>query len=47
MPIPKGILEAAYQEYADTKDIKRQNEVLELYKERYPEKAAIFINSLK
>jgi len=47
MPIPPSILEACYQEYANVKDLKRQNEVLELYKEFYPEKAENFITSLK
>jgi hypothetical protein len=47
MPIPPTMLEACYQEYADIKDLKRQNEVLELYKECYPGKVEKFIASLK
>lgn len=47
IPIDPVILEACYQEYINIKDFKRQNEVLELYKERYPGKVEIFINSLK
>jgi hypothetical protein len=47
MPIPPAVLEACYQEYADIKDVKRQNEVLKLYKEYYPEKVEKFITSLK
>ena len=43
MPIPPTMLEVCYQEYADIKDLKRQNEVLELYKECYPEKVEKFI----
>ena len=47
IPIPPSILEACYQEYADINDLKRENEVLELYKEYYPEKVKKFIASLK
>jgi predicted alpha/beta superfamily hydrolase len=47
MPIPPAILEACYKEYSDVKDLKRQNEVMELYKEYYPEKVEKFITSLK
>lgn len=46
-PIPSAILEACYRDYVDIKDTKRQNDVLELYKEIYPEKAATFISLLK
>jgi uncharacterized protein len=45
--IPTAILETCYNEYADIKDLKRQNEVLGLYQERYPEKAEKFITTLK
>lgn len=44
MPVPSAILEGCYKDYGDIKDIKRQEEVLGLYKELYPEKAAKFIN---
>lgn len=43
MPVPSAILEGCYKDYGDIKDIKRQKEVLSLYKELYPEKAAKFI----
>ena len=47
MQVPPAMLEACYQEYDDVKDLKRKNEVLELYKEYYPEKVEKFITSLK
>ena len=47
MPVPTVLLEDSYKDYADIKDIKRQNEVLGLYKELYPEKAELFLISLK
>jgi predicted alpha/beta superfamily hydrolase len=47
IPIPTAILETCYKEYADIKDLKRQNEVLGLYQERYPEKAEKFVTTLK
>lgn len=47
IPIDPAILEACYQEYDNVKDLKRKNEVLELYKEYYPEKVVKFITSLK
>ena len=47
MPIPSAILEGCYNDYSDQKDTKRKNEVLDLYKELYPEKATKFIESQK
>lgn len=47
MPVPTAVLEGCYRDYGDIMDIKRQKEVIDLYKELYPEKAEKFIQDQK
>ncbi len=47
MDVPTSILEGCYKDYAEVRDEKRKEEVLQLYKDLYPVLAQQFIDKNK